>query len=198
MADAIDRKPDEHEDTTIPPNEGTSKAEVTTNEEREVRVSSALQGLLDEHKAQSTVVQTLREDLSRLNENPTQFFENRKRFLFHAYTQTLKGCVNPPEFDVKVEPQLRSTKIRLMRVLQSQIKMWEWYLDIYITLIPTTPWMVCVTKKTNDRHFYLSESGDCRQRNFRTCSEMANPRYTPRGAFYTLDGHRKACIGRLY
>jgi len=175
MADPIDRKPDEHEDTTIPPNGGTSKAEVTANEEREIRVSAALQGLLDEHKAQSTLVETLREDLNRLNENPTQYFEDRKRFLFHAYTQTLKGCVNAPEFDVKVESQLRSTKIRLMRVLQYQIGMWEWCLGIYITLIPMTPWMVCVIKKTNNRHVYLSESGDYQQRNFRTCSEMAIP-----------------------
>ena len=69
---------------------------------KEVRVSSILQGLLDEHKTQSLVVDTLKSELHDLEQNPQLFFQNRKRFLYHAYTQTLDECKVDLKFDVKV------------------------------------------------------------------------------------------------
>jgi hypothetical protein len=67
-----------------------------------IRVSSALQGLLEEHKAQSEVVKDLKTELIQLNEDPQKYFECRKKFLFYAYTQTLKDCPTSLDFDVKV------------------------------------------------------------------------------------------------
>jgi hypothetical protein len=69
---------------------------------KELRVSSILQGLLDEHKAQSLVIEALREELEYLEQNPSQYFQGRKEFLYHAYTQTLKECPEQLQFDVKV------------------------------------------------------------------------------------------------
>jgi hypothetical protein len=69
---------------------------------KELRVSSILQSLLDEHKAQSKVVQTLKEELEFLEQNPSQYFQGRKMFLYHAYTQTLKEYEGTIKFDVQV------------------------------------------------------------------------------------------------
>ena len=85
----------------------TSSGEITVPIEmekyaKELRVSSILQSLLDEHKAQSKVVQTLREELDFLEQNPSQYFQGRKMFLYHAYTQTLKEYEGKIEFDVQV------------------------------------------------------------------------------------------------
>ena len=71
---------------------------------KEVRVSSILQGLLDEHKTQSLVVESLKSELHELEQNAQLFFQNRKRFLYHAYTQTLDECKTQLNFDVKVLP----------------------------------------------------------------------------------------------
>lgn len=61
-----------------------------------------LQGLLEEHKAQSLIVKSLREDLDHLEQNPLLYLQNRKSFLYHAYTQTLDECLLQMKFDVKV------------------------------------------------------------------------------------------------
>jgi len=65
-------------------------------------VTSALQSFLEEHKEQSKVVQAVKNELTRLDKTPDEYFESRKKFLFHAYTQTLKDCPHTSEFDVKV------------------------------------------------------------------------------------------------
>jgi len=69
---------------------------------KELRVSSTLQGLLDDHKAQSLIVDSLKEELNHLETNPLLYFQNRKRFLYHAYTQTLKESQSQLKFDVMV------------------------------------------------------------------------------------------------
>lgn len=66
------------------------------------RVSSILQVLLDEHKAQSLVVTSVREEINYLKQNAKLYFQNRKRFLYHAYTQTLSTCQAQMKFDVQV------------------------------------------------------------------------------------------------
>jgi hypothetical protein len=68
----------------------------------ELRISTILQDLLDQHKAQSLVVQELKLELNHLEQNPEQYFESRKKFLYHAYTQTLKDWSAHTSFDVKV------------------------------------------------------------------------------------------------
>jgi hypothetical protein len=88
---------------------------------KEVRVSSILQGLLDEHKAQSVVVESLKSELNDLEENPQLFFQNRKRFLYHAYTQTLDECKTQLSFDVKVLTLHVKTDESLMPVTLYQI-----------------------------------------------------------------------------
>jgi hypothetical protein len=67
-----------------------------------IRVSSILQGLLDEHKAQSLIVASLKEEINYLKQNPALYFQSRKRFLYHAYTQTLSKCQAQMKFEVQV------------------------------------------------------------------------------------------------
>jgi len=85
---------------------GSPESGVTEEEEQkykdEPRVSSILQELLDQHKAQSLVVQGLKDELEHLEQNPMQYFDTRKKFLYHAYTQTLKDCSTQANFDVRV------------------------------------------------------------------------------------------------
>ena len=88
---------------------------------KEVRVSSILQGLLDEHKAQSIVVESLKSELNDLEQNPHLFFQNRKRFLYHSYTQTLEECKTQLSFDVKVLALYLKTDESLMPVTLYQI-----------------------------------------------------------------------------
>jgi hypothetical protein len=83
---------------------------------KEVRGSSILQGLLDEHKTQSLVVESLKSELHELEQNAHLFFQNRKRFLYHAYTQTLDECKTQLNFDVKVLPQDYMSDKSLMQV----------------------------------------------------------------------------------
>jgi hypothetical protein len=79
---------------------------------KELRISSILQELLDQHKEQSLVVQGLKDELDHLGQNPTQYFESRKKFLYHAYTQTLKDCSGQTTFDVKVfRPFIEITEV---------------------------------------------------------------------------------------
>jgi hypothetical protein len=66
------------------------------------RVSPVLQSLLDEYKAQTLKVDSVKEDLKNLHENPELYFENRKRFLFHSYTQSLDQFKVPMAFDIMV------------------------------------------------------------------------------------------------
>jgi len=61
-----------------------------------------LQNLLEEYKAQTRVVDSVKEDLKCLEEDAASFFQNRKRFLYHGYTQTLDDCRTRMRFDVKV------------------------------------------------------------------------------------------------
>jgi hypothetical protein len=68
-----------------------------------------LQGLLEEHKAQSLIVKSLKEELDHLEQNPLLYLQNRKSFLYHAYTQTLDECLLQMKFDVKVYLQLGLT-----------------------------------------------------------------------------------------
>jgi len=91
---------------------------------KDVRVSSILQGLLDEHKAQSIVVESLKSELNDLEQNPQLFFQNRKRFLYHAYTQTLDECKTQLSFDVKVLSLCVKTHESLMPVTLYQIGKW--------------------------------------------------------------------------
>src|SRR5271156_63173 len=97
---------DEDKDNSTPQEFPTEKQETGVQETnmliKEARVSSILQGLLDEHKAQSVVVESLKSELNDLEQNPQLFFQNRKRFLYHAYTQTLDECKTELSFDVKV------------------------------------------------------------------------------------------------
>jgi hypothetical protein len=67
-----------------------------------LHASSILQGLLDKHRAQSLVVESLKEELKQLEQNPGLYFQNRKKFLYHGYTQTLAECQGQMKFDVKV------------------------------------------------------------------------------------------------
>jgi len=64
-----------------------------------------LQNLLEEYKAQTRVVNSLKEDLKCLEDDPATYFQNRKRFLYHGYTQTLDECKVPMRFDVKVHTE---------------------------------------------------------------------------------------------
>lgn len=88
---------------------------------KEVRVSSILQGLLDEHKTQNLVVESLKSELHELEQNAQLFFQNRKRFLYHAYTQTLDECKTQLNFDVKVPPLDYKSDKSLMLVTLFQI-----------------------------------------------------------------------------
>jgi len=67
----------------------------------ELRISTTLKELLDQHKTQSLVVQGLKEEIDQLEHTPMQFFQTRKKFLYHAYTQTMKDCPAETNFDVK-------------------------------------------------------------------------------------------------
>jgi hypothetical protein len=101
---------------------------------KELRVSSILQSLLDEHKAQSKVVQTLKEELEFLEQNPSQYFQGRKMFLYHAYTQTLKDYEGKVEFDVQVYSRRASADGSLMLDTPLQIKKSDLCLVTFIKL----------------------------------------------------------------
>jgi hypothetical protein len=79
------------------PVQSEGKAEMKDN-----RVSANLQGLLEEHKSQSRVVQRLQEELNQLNKVPQQYFQARKKFLYYAYTRNLDECEHKLSFEVKV------------------------------------------------------------------------------------------------
>jgi len=64
--------------------------------------SLSLQNLLEEYKTQTRVVDSVKEDLKCLEEDASTYFQNRKRFLYHGYTQTLDECKTRMRFDVKV------------------------------------------------------------------------------------------------
>jgi hypothetical protein len=66
------------------------------------RISSFLQSLLEEYKTQALIVETIKDELKSLEENPTAYFQNRKKFLYHGYTQSLDEFKTPLKFDVKV------------------------------------------------------------------------------------------------
>ena len=78
---------------------------------RKLRSSSILQGLLDKHRAQSLVVESLKEELKQLEQNPVVYFQNRKKFLYHGYTQTLAECQAQMKFDVKVRQYIFLIKL---------------------------------------------------------------------------------------
>ena len=80
---------------------------------KEPRVTSILQGLLEEHKAQSLIVKSLKEELDHLEQNPLLYFQNRKSFLYSTYTQTLDECLLQMKFDVKVCLRLVLTNFRV-------------------------------------------------------------------------------------
>jgi hypothetical protein len=101
---------------------------------KELRVSSILQSLLDEHKAQSKVVQTLKEELDFLEQNPSQYFQGRKMFLYHAYTQTLKEYEGKVEFDVQVYSRRACADGSLMLGTPLQIKKSDLCLVTFIKL----------------------------------------------------------------
>jgi hypothetical protein len=69
---------------------------------KELQVSSALQSLLDEHKEQSKVVQGIKDEISSLEREPFLFFQNRKKLLYHAYSQSLKDYEGEIEWNVQV------------------------------------------------------------------------------------------------
>lgn len=85
-----------------PETKDASMVEEEQKYEEELRISTILKELLDQHKAQSLIVQGLHEELNHLEHNPLQFFQTRKKFLYHAYTQTMKDCSAQTNFDVKV------------------------------------------------------------------------------------------------
>ena len=85
----------------------------TTSFGKELRASSILKGLLKEHKAQSLIVESLKEELDHLEQNPFRYFQNRKKFLYHAYTRTLGECLFQMKFDVKVCPQSGCAELQL-------------------------------------------------------------------------------------
>jgi hypothetical protein len=58
--------------------------------------------LLAEHKEQSLVVEGIKQEIEALEQYPILFLEERKKFLYFAYTQTLNQCAVPLNFDVKV------------------------------------------------------------------------------------------------
>ena len=70
--------------------------------EGDFRASPVLQNLLDEYKTQMLKVESVTEDLKSLQENPELYFQNRKRFLFHCYTQSLDEFKIPVGFDIMV------------------------------------------------------------------------------------------------
>jgi hypothetical protein len=70
--------------------------------EGDFRVSPVLQSLLDEYKVQTLKVESVKEDLKSLQENPELYFQNRKRFLFHCYTQSLDQFKLAMGFDIMV------------------------------------------------------------------------------------------------
>ena len=92
-------------DSTEPVDSSKLQSSSTLEEQKyqeELRISAILRDLLDQHKAQSLVVQGLKVELDHLDKNPKQYFESRKKFLYHAYTQTLKDWSARTTFDVKV------------------------------------------------------------------------------------------------
>ena len=93
-------------DNSIAGSSKTLQAETFTSNDtksfgKELRVSSILQGLLEEHKAQSLIVKSLKEELDHLEQNPLRYLQNRKSFLYHAYTQTLDECLLQMKLDVE-------------------------------------------------------------------------------------------------
>lgn len=80
---------------------------------KELRVSSILQGLLDKHKAQSLIIESLKDELNYLKKTPLLYFQNRKRFLYHAYTKTSAECQAQMNFDVKVRQNVYLTNRKL-------------------------------------------------------------------------------------
>ena len=52
----------------------------TTSLSKELRVSSLLKDLIEEHEAQSLIVESLKEELDYLEQNPFCYFQNRKQF----------------------------------------------------------------------------------------------------------------------
>src|SRR5271169_2395361 len=116
---------EEDKDSSAPQESLTKKQETAIQDTntliKEVRVSSIIQGLLDEHKAQSMVVESLKSELNDLEQNPQLFFQNRKRFLYHAYTQTLDECKTKLSLDVKVLALHVKTDESLMPVTLYQI-----------------------------------------------------------------------------
>jgi hypothetical protein len=81
--------------------------------EADFQVSPVLQSLLDEYRAQTLKVESVKEDLKSLHENPELYFENRKRFLFHCYTQSLDQFKVPMVFDIMVSisyPRMLTTR----------------------------------------------------------------------------------------
>ena len=96
----------------------TSDSSVKTTEEtsviaeikqctKKLHMCQNLEQLLEEHKAQSFIVSSIREELNRIHDDPRMFFQTRKKFLYYAYTQNLKECKNILKFDVKVSPLIR-------------------------------------------------------------------------------------------
>lgn len=85
----------------------------TKSMRKEPRVTPILQGLLEEHKAQSLIVKSLKEELDHLEQNPLLYFQNRRSFLYSAYTQTLDECLLQMKFDVKVCLRLVLTNFRV-------------------------------------------------------------------------------------
>ena len=76
-------------------------------ETKETKISQNLQSLLVDHKAQSRIVQRLQDELNELKEIPERYLQNRKRFLYYAYTRNLDQC-KKLDFDVKVRRLLES------------------------------------------------------------------------------------------
>ena len=84
---------------------GPSQTDEPTDSKFDIKdlgISAAIEALIIEYNAQSEVVEGIKQELEGLERYPIIFFENRKKFLYFAYTQTLEQCPVKLKFDVKV------------------------------------------------------------------------------------------------
>jgi hypothetical protein len=94
------------EETTTPSSPPAAIVEALTLTEKrpdtkEGCATTNLKLLLEEHKAQSRIVQKIQDELNELKEVPDRYLQNRKKFLYKAYMRNLDEC-ETLQFDIKV------------------------------------------------------------------------------------------------
>jgi hypothetical protein len=94
------------EETTTPSPPPVARIEALTvaekkPETKEGHVTTNLTLLLEEHKAQSRIVQKIQDELNELKEVPDRYLQNRKKFLYKSYMRNLDEC-ETLQFDIKV------------------------------------------------------------------------------------------------